>query len=496
MADLDDIFNDLGIGGADATPTSFKPVNPSTFQPPPVSTSHPSTQPPPSAMGVQNTQPPMQFNPIQGPRMDFNTSPNAPVGQNPAGDLGMDSLMGSLNMETTKMPDNTSILMGGPQTHPPSNTQYQSPSFGAQSHFGQMHPGVMPHMMGQGGMPGMNMQMGGAPSMGLPGMNMGTPQGGQPCGGCGQPVIGQSIRACGKVWHPQHFVCGKCHNPFPNGQYLEANGVAYCEADYHAQFSSRCAKCDQPIQGKCVNALNRKWHPEHFVCTICNSSLAGTPFVDRGGQPHCKLCAVKAKPVSGEGELCGKCKKPLTDDFITVGGLKCHPEHFTCTECHTPFAAGIKCFEFESKLYCEKDYTALMNTCCANCKKPITGNCVSTQGRQYHHDCFVCFDCKKPFKGSSFYQKDGRPYCEEHYQINFGSQCAKCGKPIAGRGVKALGKQFHPEHFSCVACDKPLAGGSFCEWDGKPMCKKCFLKLPPEIRKKLAKKADKEKKKK
>ncbi len=32
--------------------------------------------------------------------------------------------------------------------------------------------------------------------------------------------------------------------------------------------------------------------------------------------------------------------------------------------------------------------------------------------------------------------------------------------------------------------------------DGKPMCKKCFLKLPPEIRKKLAKKADKEKKKK
>ncbi len=29
-----------------------------------------------------------------------------------------------------------------------------------------------------------------------------------------------------------------------------------------------------------------------------------------------------------------------------------------------------------------------MNTCCANCKKPITGNCVSTQGRQYHHDWF------------------------------------------------------------------------------------------------------------
>ncbi len=66
--------------------------------------------------------------------------------------------------------------------------------------------------------------------MGLPGMNMGTPQGGQPCGGCGQPVIGQSIRgllrnsdyvvACGKVWHPQHFVCGKCHNPFPNGQVI------------------------------------------------------------------------------------------------------------------------------------------------------------------------------------------------------------------------------------------------------------------------------------
>lgn len=34
------------------------------------------------------------------------------------------------------------------------------------------------------------------------------------CGGCGKPVFGRAVEARDQVYHPDHFVCWNCSQPF------------------------------------------------------------------------------------------------------------------------------------------------------------------------------------------------------------------------------------------------------------------------------------------
>jgi len=39
--------------------------------------------------------------------------------------------------------------------------------------------------------------------------------------------------------------------------------------------SPPCAACNDVIKGRYITALNQAWHPEHFVCTECNQPFQG-----------------------------------------------------------------------------------------------------------------------------------------------------------------------------------------------------------------------------
>ncbi|KAL1473897.1 hypothetical protein MTO96_038387 [Rhipicephalus appendiculatus] len=59
-------------------------------------------------------------------------------------------------------------------------------------------------------------------------------------------------------------------------------------------------------------------------------------------------------------------------------------------------------------------------------------------------------------------------------------------------GYKSLNKMWCPPHFCCSYCDRPLATKSrFLDVDLRPVCKKCFEKLPSELRKRLLKTTEK-----
>ena len=57
--------------------------------------------------------------------------------------------------------------------------------------------------------------------------------------------------------------------PFVGGNFFEHNGLPYCETHYHAMRGSLCAGCHKPISGRCITAMFRKFHPEHFLCSFC-----------------------------------------------------------------------------------------------------------------------------------------------------------------------------------------------------------------------------------
>ncbi|MBK9233399.1 MAG: hypothetical protein IPO15_21780 [Anaerolineae bacterium] len=42
------------------------------------------------------------------------------------------------------------------------------------------------------------------------------------CAYCGKPVIGDYTTALGKAWHPSHFICAQCRQPFDGGSFMNA----------------------------------------------------------------------------------------------------------------------------------------------------------------------------------------------------------------------------------------------------------------------------------
>lgn len=51
-----------------------------------------------------------------------------------------------------------------------------------------------------------------------------------------------------------------------------------------------CSACNSAIEGRCVTALFRKFHPEHFVCSYCLAQLSQGTFKERGQKPYCQNC--------------------------------------------------------------------------------------------------------------------------------------------------------------------------------------------------------------
>ncbi|NP_001127194.1 filamin-binding LIM protein 1 [Pongo abelii] len=99
---------------------------------------------------------------------------------------------------------------------------------------------------------------------------------------------------------------------------------------------------------------------------------------------------------------------------------------------------------------------------CAFCHKTVSPRelAVEAMKRQYHAQCFTCRTCRRQLAGQSFYQKDGRPLCEPCYQDTL-ERCGKCGEVVRDHIIRALGQAFHPSCFTCVTCARCIGDESF-----------------------------------
>lgn len=80
--------------------------------------------------------------------------------------------------------------------------------------------------------------------------------------------------------------------PFGSNRYFEGvDGQPYC--DVHIGVKGRaphCAGCDGLIVGRCITALGRRYHPEHFICTFCRNALTRGVFKELDGRAYCNSC--------------------------------------------------------------------------------------------------------------------------------------------------------------------------------------------------------------
>lgn len=154
------------------------------------------------------------------------------------------------------------------------------------------------------------------------------------CNVDGMPVKGPYVTAVKKIWCQEHFVCSNpsCNQSLADTGFVEEDGQLFCKRDYEQYFAPRCAKCDQPIVGDTVKALQKTYHPSCFSCRHCKQPIMGGLFHLEQGEPYCEkdwAAMFQSK--------CFGCNFPIEmgDTWIEALGQNWHAECFNCTTCHT-----------------------------------------------------------------------------------------------------------------------------------------------------------------
>jgi len=219
----------------------------------------------------------------------------------------------------------------------------------------------------------------------------------------------------------------------------------------------------QPPLNNNINSVNNK--PNTISLTV-NNDLDGimdglNKFIPSG--------STQTSDPNVDPGCCSSCRKPITGDIVQALNKQYHPEHFLCTSCGTLLGAG-NFYEQEGQPQCEQCFYSHYCMQCASCGLPITTQVINALNSNWHPSCFVCSNCLGPFADGSFFDRDGKPYCSNCFNSVYAPRCKSCGQSIAGACVNAMGTQFHPEHFVCQFCKRPFPGGLFFEINGEPYC--------------------------
>ncbi len=154
-------------------------------------------------------------------------------------------------------------------------------------------------------------------------------------------------------------------------------------------------------------------------------------------------------------------------------------QHFLCAHCGMELGSA-SFFERDGRPYCEPDYHRLFSPRCARCERPVLDRCVTALDLTWHPECFLCSECGGPFGEGGYHEHEGRPFCSKCFSNRFAPRCAGCSDPIAdGHYVSVLDSQWHPGCFVCSeeSCRKPFSGGNFFEIDGRPYCEEHYHTL-------------------
>lgn len=90
------------------------------------------------------------------------------------------------------------------------------------------------------------------------------------CYACGGALRGSYITALERKYHIEHFTCSVCPTVFgAQDSYYEHEGNVYCHYHYSTKFAQKCNGCQTAILKQFVeifrNGVNQHWHPECYM---------------------------------------------------------------------------------------------------------------------------------------------------------------------------------------------------------------------------------------
>ncbi|KAJ7155522.1 LIM domain-containing protein [Mycena crocata] len=161
---------------------------------------------------------------------------------------------------------------------------------------------------------------------------------------------------------------------------------------HSAASNSSCASCGKPMQGPFVRALGTVFHLNCFKCMDCGDVVASKFFPIEGPDgkqyPLCERDYFRRLNL-----ICAKCGMALRGSYITACNKKFHVEHFTCSLCSTLFGPQDSYYEHDGDVYCHFHYSTRFATKCAGCSSAILKQFVEINRNMrdecWHPECYM-----------------------------------------------------------------------------------------------------------
>ncbi|XP_044714941.1 LIM domain-containing protein [Hirsutella rhossiliensis] len=154
-----------------------------------------------------------------------------------------------------------------------------------------------------------------------------------------------------------------------------------------------CNKCGEPLTGQFVRALDGTFHLDCFKCRDCGQIVASKffPADDENGQGQYPLC--ETDYFRRLGLICHQCGGALRGSYITALDRKYHVDHFTCSLCTTVFGAQDSYYEHDGNVYCHYHYSTQHAQRCNGCQTAILKQFVEIyrngQNQHWHPECYM-----------------------------------------------------------------------------------------------------------
>ncbi|CAH0763534.1 unnamed protein product, partial [Diatraea saccharalis] len=270
------------------------------------------------------------------------------------------------------------------------------------------------------------------------------------CGACGGKCSGEVLRVTDKYFHTACFTCRTCSASLAKGGFFCKDGHYYCPQDYQRAFGTRCAACNQYVEGEVVSALGNTYHQKCFTCARCKRAFpSGEKVTYTGAEVVCSQCVAPQRQTA-RASSAAPAPSPSPAPTPTPASARTLANNHAPT---SPSSAG------------SPDRTDTRNhepnpNECAGCGQELSeGQALVALDRQWHTWCFSCGECGAVLAGE-YMGRDGVPYCERDYQRLYGVRCAYCQRYISGKVLQAgENHHFHPTCARCSKCGDPFGDG-------------------------------------
>ncbi|KAG9243521.1 hypothetical protein BJ878DRAFT_114149 [Calycina marina] len=181
--------------------------------------------------------------------------------------------------------------------------------------------------------------------------------------------------------------------PRPSGEHNQSRTRNGRHPSGQIKERGECKKCGEPLMGQYVRALGGTYHLECFRCEDCGQIVAKKFFpVDKeDGEGQYPLC--ETDYFSRLDLICHKCNGALRSSYITALDRKYHVEHFTCSVCTTVFGSQDSYYEHDDQVYCHYHYSTQFAQRCNGCQTAILKQFVEIfrngQNQHWHPECYM-----------------------------------------------------------------------------------------------------------